>query len=113
MMIPVGQKTDRLLTLAKNGSKHRNIRKVGTSICRMIRHQNITPGKVRKFLHQATGEYTHRSQMNRNMRSIGHEISLPIEQGTGKVEAFTDIGGKGGAFKLGTHFFGQAEKPAG
>ena len=86
---------------------------MGSSKPWMVCHEDITLGELRKFFHQASGEYTHGTQMDRNVRSITHQVSLAVKQGTGKVKTFADINGERSPFKLGTHFFDQAKKSAG
>ena len=42
--------------------------------------------------------------MNRDMRRVDQKTALAIQEGTGKIKAFPDVGGQGGPLELVAHF---------
>ena len=52
----------------------------------------------------------HCTEVNRDMRRIGHEFSLFIENGAGKIETFLNVGGNCGALQGASHLFSNRHK---
>ncbi len=48
--------------------------------------------------------------MYRNVRGIGHQVAIGINNGTGEIQAFLHIHRYGGVLKHGTHIFGYTHK---
>ena len=60
---------------------------------------------------QIADAVAHRAEVHRNVRCIGHKGTGVIEQGTGKIQAFPNIGGEGGPLQLFAHLLDQALQP--
>jgi hypothetical protein len=52
----------------------------------------------------------HGTQMHRDVGGIGDQTPIGSKKGTGKVEAFLDVGGDGGALQDATHLFSDAHE---
>jgi hypothetical protein len=62
-------------------------------------------------LHQALHTFTHGAQVDRNMGSIGHQLSVLVEDGAGKIQPLFDVDGVAGVLQSYSHFVGDgAEK---
>ncbi len=59
----------------------------------MIGNKDIAFDQILSLnINLAAYSIAHRTQMHRYMRSIGHKLSTFIENGTGKIEPFLDVG---------------------
>ena len=52
-----------------------------------------------------------RAQMNRNVRGLGDQFAVAIENRARKIEPFFDVGRKPGALERLAHLFGDAREP--
>src|ERR1700736_2430629 len=53
---------------------------------------------------------THRTEMNRHVRRVGHEPAFPVKKCAGIVEPFFDVDGIGSVADDGAHLFSRREK---
>ncbi len=49
----------------------------------------------------------HRSQVDGDVRGVGDEVAVRVEERAGEVEAFLDVDGLGGGLQSGAHLFGD------
>ncbi len=52
----------------------------------------------------------HRPQVDGDVRGVGHEVSVRVEERAGKVQAFLDVDGLGGGLEAGAHLFGDGHE---
>jgi hypothetical protein len=45
-----------------------------------------------------------------DVRGVGHQVSVGIEEGAGEVQAFLDVDGLGGGLEAGAHLFGDGHE---
>ena len=90
---------------------HGYVRKVASSRSRMIRNKYISFFQVISlYFYLISNRVAHCTEVNRNMRRIGHKFSLFIENGAGKIETFLNVGGNCGALQGASHLFSNRHK---
>ena len=95
-----------------DGGKHGDVGEVRTSTGRMIGDDDIT-GLGRKDLGDFPDAETEGTQVHGDMRGIGREAPLGVEEGTGEVEPLLHVRGEGGSLQPATHFLYQGEEAVG
>ena len=76
----------------KHRRDHGHIRQMRSAVVRRVEYKDVA-GAHRRLPSLDDGLHTlaHRPQMHRHVRSVGDEIALAIEQGTGKIQALLDV----------------------
>lgn len=77
----------------------------GCRVGKESRHKCRGGGMRRFSLHLELHSLLHGTQMHRDVGGIGDQTPIGSKKGTGKVEAFLDVGGDGGALQDATHLF--------
>jgi hypothetical protein len=79
-----------------------------------VARQHAAPvGAVPTRLDHGADALAHRAEMDRDVRCIGDEVAVAIEQRAGEIEPLADVDRSGAALECGAHFLGQPHEHAG
>jgi hypothetical protein len=92
--------------LVENGRDDGEVGKMASAGARMIGQDDVTfENVVAQRLDLILDGFLHGAQVYGNVGSVGDESAFGPEKSAGKVEAFLDVGGDGGALKDASHLF--------
>jgi len=112
MMSPVYHKSDADAFFTVYGSHKGNIRKMGSPVGGMVGDNGIPFGQFKIFQDEPYA-YPQASQVYRDMRGIGHQISIGIKNSTGEIQPFFYVDRNSCMLKHGSHILGNTHKTAG
>lgn len=52
----------------------------------------------------------HRAEVDGDVRGVGHQVPVRVEEGAGEVQPFLDVDGLGGGLQAGAHLFGDGHE---
>ena len=91
-MMPTASYEENRLASIEHRTYDCHVWQVGAACHRMIREYDFSLfPRVPKELDLVANCFLHGTQVNRQMRGIGHQVTLWVEEGTGEVQTLLDI----------------------
>ena len=107
-----GEKAGARKSVGENGRDDRHVRQVAASTKGVVRDVHLARTQVGHVGAQAAHTFFHRAEVDGDVRSVGDEAAIGVEQGAGKIEAFLDVRGEGRAAKGDAHLLGDGGEAA-
>ena len=108
----IGHEAKQRLAVVEHRADDSDVGQVGAAVIGMICHDHIPRAKRLVKRNRANTE-AKRAEMNRNMRGIGDEFSIGIEQCARVVEPLLHVGGHGGSLQQLSHLLNDRVKSIG
>ncbi len=85
---------------------HRDVGQVGATVGRVVGHGHVARTEREQRAHLAHAQ-PERTEVDRDVRRVDHQVAVRVEQRAGKVEALAHVGRKRGALQHLAHVCGN------